>query len=66
MKVILRNPRREVEVAGNATVSEVLRALDVIPETVLVIRDGELLMKTDAVADDDTIELRPVISGGGH
>ena len=65
MKVILRNPRREVEVAGDATVSEVLRELDVIPETVLVIRDGELLMKTDAVADDDTIELRPVISGGG-
>lgn len=64
MKVVLRNPRREVEVAGNSTVSEVLRALDVIPETVLVIRDGELLMKTDAVSDDDTIELRPVISGG--
>ena len=66
MKVVLRNPRREVEVAGNSTVSEVLRALDVIPETVLVIRDGELLMKTDAVFDDDTIELRPVISGGVH
>ena len=66
MKVILRNPRREVEVAGNVTVAEVLRALDVIPETVLVIRDGELLMRTDTVADDDTIELRPVISGGGH
>ncbi|MBT8202150.1 MAG: thiamine biosynthesis protein ThiS [Acidimicrobiia bacterium] len=66
MKVILRNPRREVEVAGQSTVSEVLRALDVIPETVLVIRDGELLMKTDAVDENDTIELRPVISGGGH
>ncbi len=64
MKVILRNPRREVEIEGDAPVREVLRRLDVIPETVLVIRDGELLMKTDVVADDDTIELRPVISGG--
>ena len=64
MKVILRNPRREVEIEGNAQVREVLRRLDVIPETVLVIRDGELLMKTDVVGDEDTIELRPVISGG--
>jgi len=31
---------------------------------VLVIRDGELLLKTDLVTDADTIELRPVISGG--
>lgn len=65
MKVVLRNPRRELDVEGGVPVREVLRRLDVIPETVLVIRDGELLMKSDIVSDDDTIELRPVISGGG-
>ena len=64
MRVILRNPRREVEIEGDATVTEVLRRLDVIPESVLVIRDGVLLMKTDRVAESDSIELRPVISGG--
>lgn len=64
MKVVLRNPRRELEVEGGIPVKEVLRRLDVIPETVLVIRDGQLLMKSDLVGDEDTIELRPVISGG--
>ena len=64
MKVILRNPRRELDVEGDASVKDVLKRLDVIPETVLVIRDGELLLKTDLVSDADTIELRPVISGG--
>lgn len=64
MRVILRNPRRELEIDGASRVDEVLRRLEVIPETVLVIRDGELLMKNDRVGDDDTIELRPVISGG--
>lgn len=64
MRVILRNPRRELEIDGASRVDEVLRRLEVIPETVLVIRDGELLMKNDRVEDDDTIELRPVISGG--
>ncbi|NNC93436.1 MAG: MoaD/ThiS family protein [Acidimicrobiia bacterium] len=64
MKVILRNPRRELDIEGDAPVRDVLRRLDIIPETVLVIREGELLLKTDVVADSDTIELRPVISGG--
>ncbi|MDH3606108.1 MAG: MoaD/ThiS family protein [Acidimicrobiia bacterium] len=64
MKVILRNPRRELDIEGNATVKEVLRRLEIIPETVLVIREGELLLKTDRVGEADTIELRPVISGG--
>lgn len=64
MKVILRNPRRELDIGGDASVKDILGRLDIIPETVLVIRDGELLMKTDLVMDDDTIELRPVISGG--
>ena len=66
MKVILRNPRRELEIEGALSVREVLRRLEIIPETVLVIRDCELLLKTDAVAGSDTIELRPVISGGGR
>lgn len=64
MKVILRNPRREVEVAGGRRVRDVLRELDIIPETVLVIRGDTLVTADQVVRDDDTIELRPVISGG--
>ena len=64
MKVILRNPRREVELTGRRRVREILRALDVIPETVLVIRGHDLLTIDEVVAEDDVIELRPVMSGG--
>ena len=64
MKVILRNPRREVEVAGGRRVKDVLRELDVLPETVLVIRGDELITADQVVRDADTIELRPVMSGG--
>jgi len=64
MKVVLRNPRREVEVAGNRRVKDVLRDLDIIPETVLVIRGDDLITADQHVKDDDTIELRPVMSGG--
>jgi sulfur carrier protein len=64
MKVVLRNPRREVEVTGNRRVKEILRELDIIPETVLVIRGDDLVTADQVVSDADTIELRPVMSGG--
>lgn len=64
MKVILRNPRREVDVAGGRRVKDVLRELDIIPETVLVIRGDDLITADQVVRDDEVIELRPVMSGG--
>lgn len=64
MKVILRNPRREVEVRGGRRVKDVLRELDIIPETVLVISGNMLITADQVVGDGETIELRPVMSGG--
>ena len=64
MKVVLRNPRREVLVTGGRRVKDVLKDLDVIPETVIVIRGDSLITADQIVDDGDTIELRPVMSGG--
>jgi sulfur carrier protein len=66
MKVVLRNPRREVEVTGNRRVKEILRELDILPETVLVIRGDDLVTADQVVSDADIIELRPVMSGGSE
>jgi uncharacterized protein (TIGR00269 family) len=64
VKVWLRNPDREVEVAGDRKVHAVLGELGIDPDTVLVIRERELLTREDRVTDADRIEVRPVISGG--
>lgn len=64
MKVRLRNPAREVEVRGSRRVREVLRELGIVPETVLVIRERDLLTPDEVVGEEDVIELRPVMSGG--
>jgi uncharacterized protein (TIGR00269 family) len=64
MKVRLRNPDREVEVAGGRKVHQVLGELGIDPDTVLVIRERELLTREDRVRDEDLLEIRPVISGG--
>ena len=65
MRAKLRNPDREIDLPGNRLLREVLRELGVDPDTVLVIRDGELITREAKVGDDDVIEIRPVISGGG-
>jgi uncharacterized protein (TIGR00269 family) len=64
VKVRLRNPDREVEVAGERKVHDILGELGINPDTVLVIRARELLTREDRVAETDELEIRPVISGG--
>lgn len=64
MKVLLRNPRRELEIPGPLRVHVLLDKLELNRESVLVIR-GDTLVTGDALlADEDSIEVRPVISGG--
>jgi sulfur carrier protein len=62
--VVLRNPRRTVEVRGNRRVKEILHELGIIPETVLIIAGDTLVTLDHVVREDETIELRPVMSGG--
>ena len=64
MRVRLRNPDREVQVAGGRPVRDVLSELGVNPDTVLVIRSGELVTRETRVDEADEVEIRPVISGG--
>ena len=64
MRILLRNPRREVEIKGPVRVHALLERLQLNRESVLVIR-GDSLVTGDAVlADADQVEIRPVISGG--
>jgi sulfur carrier protein ThiS len=66
VKVKLRNPDREIVVEGGRRVREVLAELGVDPDTVLVIRDRELVTREAVLGDGDEVEVRPVISGGAR
>jgi sulfur carrier protein len=65
VKVVLRLPeRKEVEVRGNRPLKEVLLELGLNPETVVAIREEELLTLDQVVGDEEQIEVLSAISGG--
>ena len=64
MKVLLRNPRREIEVEGRRRVNALLAELGLDRESHLIIRNGTLVPGDGELDSDDVIEIRPVISGG--
>ena len=64
--MLLRNPRREVEVPGPTTVQALLARLDINPESVLVIVGDELVTRDARLDDAAAVEIRQVISGGSR
>ena len=64
MRVVLRNPRRELEMAGPLRVHALLERLEINRESVLVIRGDTLVTGDATLTDDDEVEIRPVVSGG--
>ena len=49
---------------GDTSVQALMRRLDLNREAHLVIRNGTLVPGDTVLADDDAVEVRPVISGG--
>lgn len=64
MKVLLRNPKRELEITGPVGVHGLLRELGLKREAVLVIVDGTLVTADTTIEDGSEVEIRPVVSGG--
>ena len=49
---------------GPVRVSKLLEHFGINPETVLVIRNETLVTHDERLEEPDTVEIRPVISGG--
>jgi sulfur carrier protein len=62
--VRLRQPTREITVDGPRSVNQLLDELGMNRESFLVIRNGTLVPGDGRLGPDDTIEIRPVVSGG--
>jgi len=64
MQITLLPQHKRVELDGRRRVADVLRHLNLLPGTVMVIRGEELLMDEEFIEADEAVEIRNVISGG--
>ncbi len=66
MVIHLQPQGTRVVLPGRRRVGDVVHALGIVAGTVMVIRGDELLTDDAFVDEEDTIELRAVISGGAR
>ena len=62
VRIILRN--KEYEVRAGMTLLSALQKIDVLPESVIAARDGELIEEDEILKDGEIIKLIAAISGG--
>ena len=60
----LKYRKQEWELKGKLTVRQAIEEVGLNPETVLAVRDGELITEDTQLLDGDEIRLVAVISGG--
>ena len=58
------NSSRDVVLEDNAKISGLLKKLNLNPVTVIVSKNGELVMESEKINEDDKIKIFSVISGG--
>ncbi|MBI5842951.1 MAG: MoaD/ThiS family protein [Chloroflexi bacterium] len=64
VKLILRD--KEYEVRAGMTLLDALKKSNIVPESVIATRDGEMIIDDEILKDGDVIKLIAVISGGAH
>ncbi len=62
VKLILRS--KEYEVKPGMTLLDSLKKIDVLSESVIAVRNGEMILDDEILKDGDVVKLVAVISGG--
>jgi sulfur carrier protein ThiS len=62
MKITYRD--KEWELEGRHRVRNAIKAVGLVPQTVLAVRDGKLLTEDVMLKEEDEVKLVAVISGG--
>ena len=62
VRLILRD--KVYEVKGGMTLLAALEKTNILPETVIATRDGELILEDEILRDGEDVRLVAVISGG--
>lgn len=64
MPVTLTLREKEFEVKPGMMLLDALKKIDIVPESVIATRNGEMILDDEILKDGDIVKLIAVISGG--
>jgi sulfur carrier protein len=64
MEVLIEKTEKRIKIRFEGKVSDLLSRLKVNPETVIVVKNNELVTEEDTLQNRDKIRVMSVISGG--
>ena len=64
VKLILRD--KEFEVRPGMNLLDALRKCEILPESVIATRNGEMILEDEILKDGEVVKLIAVISGGSY
>jgi sulfur carrier protein ThiS len=62
VKLVIRE--QEYEVKPGMTLLDSLKKVNILPESVIATREGEMILEDEILSDGDVVKLIAVISGG--
>ena len=62
VRLVLRD--REIDVKSGTTLLAALQKADILPESIIATRGGEMILEDEILKDGDVVRLVAVISGG--
>ena len=61
---VLREKKHEVK--PGSTLMDSLKKINILPESVIAVKDGEMILQDEILKEGDVIKLVSVISGGWY
>ena len=66
MPVELQLRGKKYEVKAGCMLQDALKKANILPEGVIAVRNGEMILQDEILKDGDVVKLVSVISGGAH
>lgn len=64
MKIYIESQNKKIELKFNGKASELIKKLKISQESILIIRNDELITDDEKLDDKDEIKILSVVSGG--
>ncbi len=64
VKQVGKKHKREIRLDPHTTIADLLRKLGHIRETIVVRRNGKIVVEGERLSDGDLIEILPIVTGG--